>query len=270
MIRLGLIGDNIRASRAPKLHRLCGEMCGIEVSYDLLIPAEQGLAFDALFARCRSEGYRGLNITLPYKVRAAAKIAIPDAEVRAIGAVNTVVFEGAAATGHNTDYSGFIAAYRNAFGARPPGRAALAGAGGAGKAVAFALPELGAEAIHLFDPDSGRVEALARDLGARATAFASIEEAVRDCAGLINCSPIGMEGYPGTPIPRALLAGKTWAFDAVYTPMETVFLADAKAQGLATMGGYELHFYQGILAFEIFTGAAPPDPAALRARHLAP
>ena len=94
MIRLGLIGDNIKASRAPKLHRLCGQMCGVDVSYELLIPAEQGLEFEPLFDRCRAGGYRGLNITLPYKVRVMPKLVIADERVRQIGAVNTVVFDG--------------------------------------------------------------------------------------------------------------------------------------------------------------------------------
>jgi shikimate dehydrogenase len=274
MIRLGLIGDNIKASRAPKLHRLCGRMCGVEVSYELLIPSEQGLGFDALFERCRASGYRGLNITLPYKVCVMPKLQVNDPLVRRIGAVNTVVFEAGGAFGFNTDYTGFIAAWRNSFGARSPGRVAIAGAGGAGKAVAFSLLALGAEEVRVFDFSRAMADKLAADLSAsgkerfKASAADSIEDAVKECDGIVNCTPLGMDGYGGTAVPAHLCRGKSWVFDAVYTPMQTVFLADAKAAGLDILGGYELHFYQGIRAFEHFAGQCPGDLEALRRRHL--
>lgn len=274
MIRLGLIGDNIKASRAPKLQRLCGEMCGIDVSYELLIPAEQGIDFDALFERCRADAFRGLNITLPYKVRVMPKLWIDDPLVRQIGAVNTVVFEAGAARGFNTDYTGFIAAWKNRFGEQLPGRVAIAGAGGAGKAVAFALLALGAEAVRIFDFSGAMADRLAADLSAageerfKAIASKSIEEAAAGCDGIVNCTPLGMVGYSGTAIPVPVLQEKSWAFDAVYTPMRTEFLTDAEAAGIDILGGYELHFYQGILAFEHFTGQRPDDLETLRRLHL--
>jgi shikimate dehydrogenase len=76
-----------------------------------------------------------------------------------------------------------------------------------------------------------------------------------------------MVGYDGTPVPRELMAGSEWAFDAVYTPVDTQFLQDATAEGLQVMSGYELYFYQGLHAFEIFHGR-PIDDAVLRAALL--
>ena len=271
MIRLGLIGDNIKASRAPKLHRLCGQMCGVEVSYELLIPAEQRLEFDPLFERCRAGFYRGLNITLPYKVRVMPKLVINDPMVRQIGAVNTVVFEAGEAFAFNTDYTGFIAAWRSCFGTRLPGKVAMAGAGGAGKAVAFGCLALGAGEVRIFDKSSAVAEALAAGLvaaGSEASVANSIEEAVEGCDGIVNCTPLGMEGYGGTAVPARLLMGRRWVFDAVYTPMRTPFLTDAEAAGLDILGGYELHFYQGILAFEHFSGQRPGNLDKLRRLHL--
>jgi shikimate dehydrogenase len=274
MIRLGLIGDNIRESRAPKLHRLCGMMCGLDVSYDLLIPAEQVLAFDELFERCRSQGYRGLNITLPYKIRVFPKLRIDNPLLRLVGSANTVVFDGPKPSGHNTDFTGFMAAYRARFGYRAPGLVAMAGAGGAGRAVAFGLLELGAEELRIFDSSHEMAESLCRDLmqagkgGFLAQACGTIEEALDGARGIVNCTPLGMHGYQGTAFPCQLLAGKSWAFDAVYTPMVTTFIEDAEAQGLDILGGYELHFYQGIQAFTHFTGLVPPDLARLRSMHL--
>src|SRR5436190_14640042 len=112
--RLGLIGDNIAASKAPLLHRLAGKLCGISITYERLTP-EPGKPFDAVFAACRHQGYRGLNITLPYKETVLSRLAWIDPEAASIGACNTVVFEPAGPRGFNTDYTGFVDACRGTF-----------------------------------------------------------------------------------------------------------------------------------------------------------
>lgn len=260
-VRLGLIGDHIAASMAPRLHAAAGRMRGVEVIYDLLVPAEQGVGFDELFDRCAAGGYRGINVTYPCKERAAARVGIESPLVRAMGAVNTVVFGPDGPRGFNTDHTGFVAAWRAAFGAARPGTVCQVGAGGVGKAVAFGLAALGAEAIRLLDLDRRRAERLAAALRevrpkTKATAARSLEDAVRGARGIVNCSPVGMVGHEGTPVPRRLLPGLGWAFDAVYTPADTRFLAEASAAGLETLNGYELFFEQGANCAEIFLGGA--------------
>ena len=257
--RLGLIGDNIADSQAPRLHALAGALRGIAVRYDLLVPAEIGLGFDELFDRCAEGSYRGINVTHPYKERVAARVEIENPLVRAMGAVNLVLFAPDQPQGFNTDYSGFLSAYRAKFGTDAPGIVCQVGAGGAGKAIAFALAELGAEAIRLVDIDHGRAQALAGALraaypGLDAAGVAGLEEAAAEARGLVNCSPVGMIGHDGTPIPRRLMHGAGWAFDAVYTPVHTRFLADAAAAGLDTVSGFELFFHQGANGFEIYFG----------------
>ena len=258
--RLGLIGDNIAASLAPRLHALAGALLGIEIRYDLLIPAELGLGFDALFDRCANGGYQGINVTHPYKERAAVRVEIENPLVRAIGAVNLVRFAPDRPRGFNTDHTGFLFAYDAKFGTgAPPGVVCQVGAGGAGRAIAFALARLGAEAIRLVDIDRARAEALAAVLrsvhpGLDVAVAASLEEAATGARGFVNCSPIGMVGHGGTPIPRRLLPGARWAFDAVYTPVHTQFLADATAAGLETLSGFELFFHQGADGLEIHFG----------------
>lgn len=260
-VRLGLIGDHIAASKAPRLHAAAGRMRGVEVAYDLLVPAEQGAGFDELFDRCAAGGYRGINVTYPYKERAAARVGIESPLVRAMGAVNTVVFGPDGPRGFNTDHTGFVAAWRAAFGAARPGTVCQVGAGGVGKAVVFGLAALGAEAIRLLDLDRGRADRLAAALRearpeTEATAVRRLEDAVRRARGIVNCSPVGMVGHEGTPVPQGLLPGARWAFDAVYTPADTRFLADAAAAGLETLNGYELFFEQGANGAEIFLGGA--------------
>lgn len=267
-ILLGLIGDNIAASQSPRLHRLAGVQNGRRVRYDSLIPAIEGLEFDALFARCASGGYRGINVTYPYKEVVADRLRIDDPLVKAIGACNTVLFDEGGPRGFNTDYSGFVSAYRRVRGNKAPGTVLMIGAGGVGRAVAFGLIALGATEIRLADRDAAKAEALAGALrqarpgivvrtGTDATALAD------GAQGLINCTPVGMVGYVGTPLLAALMAGAEWVFDAVYTPVQTQFLQDAVAAGLDIISGYELFVGQGIDAWDLFTGL-PLDEARLR------
>jgi shikimate dehydrogenase len=266
-IRLGLIGDNIAGSKSPLLHRLAGELCGLHVTYERLIPAYLGQDFDAVFERCRCERYRGINITYPYKEHVVAKLDIDDAIVRAVAACNTVVFDGPRPLGLNTDYTGFIDAFRGTFGTANPGTVAMAGSGGVGKAIGFALGSLGASALRLFDRERPKAEALASSLaavsGMAVEIAGSIQEAVTGADGIVNCTPLGMLGHDGSAIPKSIIGGQRWVFDAVYTPVDTRFLKDAGAAGIAAMSGYELFFFQGVNAFKIFTGR-DVDQAALR------
>ncbi|AZQ67976.1 shikimate dehydrogenase [Silicimonas algicola] len=267
-LRLGLIGDNIARSRAPVLHRLAGEQTGLSVRYDRLVPKDLDEDFDEVFDRCASRGYRGINVTYPYKERAARKVAIPDPLVRAIGAINTVLFDKSGPRGFNTDYSGFIAAYRGVRGDTAPGVACLIGTGGVGRALAFGLVALGATEIRLVDRDAAKAEALAADLRAAGTEAKIVTAsdaltAAQGADGLLNGTPVGMVGYDGTPLPSHAMTGAAWAFDAVYTPRDTQFLKDADAEGLTVISGYELFFFQGVDAWAHFAGR-PLDQERLR------
>jgi shikimate dehydrogenase len=102
-VRLGLIGDNIRDSRSPDLHRLAGQLCGLDVEYELLIPRELGRSFDDVFETCRADGLDGVNITYPYKEQVIGRLALRNPDVARVGSANTVVFTPDGPVGHNTD-----------------------------------------------------------------------------------------------------------------------------------------------------------------------
>jgi shikimate dehydrogenase len=262
--KLGLIGDNIRASQSPRLHKLAGQQSQSDVSYDLLIPKEQGLGFDVVFERCVAQNYRGLNITYPYKERVIGKLHIEDPAVRAIGAVNTVVFSDQGPLGFNTDFTGFVSAYRDTRKDKPVGCVGMIGTGGVGRAVAFGLATLGAQELRLVDQHQDKAEALADDVKkAYPSVVVKVVSTLEGCDGLVNCTPVGMVGYAGTPVPREHMCGATWAFDAVYTPVETEFIQIATAEGLDILSGYELFFWQGVDAWKIFSGLSV-DISALR------
>lgn len=268
-IRLGLIGDNIAASRAPRLHELAGAQNSKTIRYDRLVPREIGDTFDGVFDGLEAQGYRGSNITYPYKEHVVKKVTIEDPLVRAIGAVNTVIFDGKnPPKGFNTDYSGFVAAYERSRKTDTPGTTLMIGTGGVGRAVAFGLIALGVTELRLVDMDLAKAEALADDLRGAApdvkiTAGTDAPAAANGADGLINCTPVGMVGKGGTPLAGAAMSGAKWAFDAVYTPVETAFLIDAAAAGLSIISGWELFFYQGVHAWALFTGL-PLDETRLR------
>ena len=267
-LKLGLIGDNIARSRSPLLHRLAGDQNGIAVTYDRLVPRERGQSPEQVFDECAEAGYRGINITYPYKERFADLVQIDDPLVRAMGAVNTVTFDPSGPRGHNSDYSGFMAAYRQVRGQAAPGPVLMIGTGGVGRAVAFGLAGLGATELRLLDRDPDKARALAETLAGVApdmaiTICTDPESAARGASGLINCTPVGMVGYEGTPLPGHAMTGADWAFDAVYTPVETRFLTDAADKGLSVISGWELFFFQGVHAWAHFCGA-PVNQATLR------
>ena len=268
-LKLGLIGVGIGRSRAPELHRLAGQMTGVRLTYDL-IQLEPGKPadFDCALATCRASGYRGVNVTYPFKERAAHAVHVASEQVRRLGAVNTVRFDAQLEPhGFNTDYTGFRRAFEARFPGRNPGAVAIVGAGGVGRAIAFGLIDLRATEIRLFDQSIAKSHSVATALGAQSTtriiACESLEEATVGADGLINAPPQGMHQYPETPVAPRLIGGQSWAFDAVYTPAQTQFLTHAMAAGLEVLYGYELFFFQGVDAFEIFTGLRV-DQARLR------
>lgn len=267
-LQLGLIGDNIGASRSPLLHRIAGAQHGIDVTYDRLVPRDLGKPFDALFDHVAQAGFRGINVTYPYKEKAAMRVRITDPLVQAMGAVNTVLFGKDQPEGFNTDYSGFLSAYRAARGDLLPGVVLLIGAGGVGRSLAFALAGLGSTELRIADLDTARAGALDEALRASFPDLSiKLGQTAADLAhgaeGILNATPVGMVGHDGTPLPREAMPVRGWAFDAVYTPVNTTFLRDAVAAGLTTISGYELFIGQGVDAWHLFAGL-PLDEARLR------
>jgi shikimate dehydrogenase len=273
-IHLGLIGDNIAASGAPDLHRAAAKLCGINIDYQKLVPSDLGLDFEAVVEQSRSRGFRGLNITYPYKERILEFVTIESAVIKAIAACNTVLF-GNPTIGLNTDHTGFLDAFRYRFGDVNPGAVAMAGSGGVGKAIAYALARLGARSICVFDMDERKSSALAQSLSEFLTetsefrsttqvqVASTLQDACEDATGLINCTPLGMVGYGGNAFEGIKLNGVSWIFDAVYTPLKTAFVKQGHAAGVEVLSGYELFLFQGIHAFRLFTGHQV-DAGALR------
>jgi shikimate dehydrogenase len=134
--------------------------------------------------------------------------------------------------------------------------AVLIGAGGVGRAIAFAMAELGARELRIVDTAAEKAAALAERLRGRMTAraCADLAEALDGAGGIMNATPIGMLPDRGSPVPPELIRDTMWVADAVYTPLWTPLLQTARACGARVMTGRELSIHQAIDAFRLFTG----------------
>lgn len=252
-LRLGLIGSNITESRSPALQIVCGLSVGLNVSYDLLIPDQQALSLEVILKRCRDVGFDGVNVTYPYKEAVLKYVNVGEPIITELGASNTVRFAASGATAWNTDYSGFIAAYRAKWGDVKPGRVLIIGTGGVGRSIAFAVAALGATEILLHDSETAKAKALAASVGGRVVGANTLND-LEDVEGILNCTPLGMVGHEGSALPVTVNGKPHWAFDAVYTPEHTLFRRQMENLGAEFLSGYELYFNQGIQGFKIFSG----------------
>lgn len=259
-ILTGLLGAPIAQSAAPAMHERAAAALGLRCHYQLIEVAGAGREeLKVLVEGVRRLGFAGINVTFPYKEAVVGLLDELSPDAARIGAVNTVVVRDNRLIGYNTDTTGFARAIAPLVDASSHGAAAIIGAGGVGKAIAFALAGLGVADLRIFDCDRAKAVHLAARLEghARARAAHSVEDALQGVVGLVNASPVGMLPSLGTPVPDALLHAGLWVADAVYSPLWTPLLTAAKASGATVMTGRELAIYQAAEAFELFTGVAP-------------
>jgi shikimate dehydrogenase len=258
----GLIGAPIAHSASPAMHEQAADALGTRCHYQLIEVAGAGRdELRALLDGVKRLGFSGVNVTFPYKETVVALLDDLSPQARAIGAVNAVVVRVGRLIGYNTDATGFERAIGQLPAAASLGDAtvALIGAGGVGKAIAFALAARGVAAINVFDADLAKAEHLVAQLRSRQNirVAGSVEVALRGATGLVNATPLGMLPNRAMPVPDALLHRELWVADAVYFPLWTPLLIAAKAKGAGIMTGRELAVCQAADAFELFTGLKP-------------
>jgi shikimate dehydrogenase len=242
------------------MHEQAARALGIRCHYHLIEVADAGREeLRALLDGIRRLGFAGVNVTFPYKEAVVDLLDELSPVAAAIGAVNTVVVRDHRLVGHNTDATGFAQAASHLVDGIGAGAIALIGAGGVGRAIAFALANLGVAQIRIFDADGARAEKLAQRLRPHreAVVMNAVEDAVRGAVGIVNATPVGMLPSRDTPVPDVLLHDGLWVADAVYFPLLTPLLKAARARGARIMTGRELAIYQAADAFELFTGLSP-------------
>ncbi len=281
---LGVIGHPVGHSLSPTMHNAALAAAGIDMAYVAVDVAPGDLA-DALRG-LGPLGFVGANVTVPHKQAVAAACDSLSDEAALVGAVNTVVVTGASLHGHNTDTAGFLAGLP---GDLPAGRAVVLGAGGAARAVVVALARTGWSVQVLArrsDAAATLVTAVAAGVEAAVSDHAGVDRGEpRDTPGeprgrgdgpvslgaadlgdavgavaaadlVVNATPLGLEGEP---LPEAFmhLRADQVAYDLVYNPAVTPFLAGAATAGATAVGGLEMLVNQAAEAFEVWTGVAP-------------
>lgn len=262
MIRTGLLGRSILASRSPELHEKEAEAQGLGLTYELFDFSARGWPDEDLASVMRTlvaDGFRGFNVTYPFKQAVVPLLDHLDESALAVGAVNTVAVRDGALIGYNTDMPGFRGSFLAALPGAATGRIVQLGAGGAGAAVASALLSIGVGRLDLVDVDQARATSLANELSIRFPG-SDIRIATPDSIdttsadGIVNATPVGMVGKAGMPLDADRILPAHWVADIIYFPPETELLRVARAKGCRTMNGVGMVVGQAARAFEIMTG----------------
>ena len=249
-----VIGNPIEHSKSPLIHRFWLQAAGIDGDYRKVAVTDDALA--GYLARARDDpAWRGCNVTVPHKVAVLDHVEDRGGLRASIGAANTVLRDGDALIATNTDAGGFYAPIAELdLTGRP---VTVIGAGGAARAILFALARMEVGSVTVLNRNPLKGAALLSAFGLKGQAL-PLEAGVGPSALLVNASSLGMAGQPPLDVDLGVLPDDAWVYDIVYSPLETPLLAQARALGLETVDGMEMLVAQAALAFELFFGVAPP------------
>jgi shikimate dehydrogenase len=266
-VRLGVIGWPVAHSLSPVFQNAALREVGLRDWRYGRLPIPPDL-FDETARALPAAGYRGVNVTIPFKAAALALADVPSERARAIGAANTLVFEpGGQITADNTDAPGLIAALPDGAGTVTGCRVLVLGAGGSARAAVWALIEAGAGEVRVWNRDRSRARRLCDELGGRAVERAEPAEL------LVNCTSVGLnasDALEELPLDPGRLGAFGMVADFVYRDGGAVVTRAAREQGVTVVDGLELLIAQGALSFEQFTGQRAPREAMRAALALGP
>ena len=263
-----LIGYPVGHSMSAVMHNAAFMELGLDFAYQLLEVRPEDLE-KAVSETLRASDVRGANVTIPHKVSVMGYLDEIDLEAVRIGAVNTIVNDGGRLKGYNTDGIGALRAIGERYGDLRGARAVILGAGGAARAISYKLAENVSE-VRILNRTPSRAEALSDYLSSLRECRAEIssDDLSRDSVRaslegadiLVNTTPLGM--HPDTeasPVDQDLLRPGLLVFDAVYNPPTTRLLREAEASGSRVLKGVSMLVYQGVAAFELWTGREAPE-----------
>lgn len=262
--RAFVCGHPIAHSRSPKIHGHWLRAYGIDGSYEAIdvAPAD----FSVFVGDLRQNGFAGGNVTIPHKEAAFALAEKRDDAAEQIGAVNTLWFEDEKLNATNTDWAGFAANMDDyAPGWSANGPAVVVGAGGAARAIVYALKRRGVTDIRIVNRTPARARELADLFGVGVSAHGeAAHELLGDAGLLVNTTALGMHGEADLPADPGVLPDHAIVTDIVYVPLETPLLAAARRRGLKTVDGLGMLLHQAVPGFERWFGIRPGVTAELR------
>jgi shikimate dehydrogenase len=260
-----IIGWPVEHSRSPLIHNYWLKAYGIAGAYrrEAVPPKEFGAFIQSLAVR----GYTGANVTVPHK-EAALALSQPDDRARAVGAANTMWFDGRLRS-TNTDVEGFLNNLDACAGGweRNSSKAVVVGAGGAARAVVYGLLSRGVERIAIFNRTPSRADALRDRFGdrVRVERWDALNGQLGDAALFVNTTTLGMNGQPELAADVGRLPSHAIVADLVYVPMRTPLIVSAKARGLRTADGLGMLLHQAVGGFTLWFGIKPEVTPQLRA-----
>ncbi|MEM8540201.1 MAG: shikimate dehydrogenase [Pseudomonadota bacterium] len=263
-------GHPIKHSKSPAIHNYWLNQYGLNGSYERIDITPENLA--TFLGELKSNGFAGGNATIPHKEAVFNYVTRKEAAAEAIGAANTLWFEGDSLVAGNTDAYGFAANLDDQIPQwRDANRAMVFGAGGASRAIIYALLEAGVEHVDLVNRTLKRAETLAEDFGPKVHAmnWETAAKAISHADLFVNSTSLGMEGQPEFPAILNQARDDALAADIVYIPLETPFLRLAKKQGLKTSDGLGMLLHQAVPGFEKWFGIRPVVDDGLRQHVLA-
>lgn len=263
----GVIGWPIGHSRSPQLHGHWLRRYGIDGHYVPLGVRPQD--FEAAFAALPKLGFRGVNVTIPFKESALALAHSVSDRAALIGAANTITFRTEGVHADNTDGHGFLQSLRQGAPGwvAAGGPALVLGAGGAARAVVAALLSDGAPEVRVTNRTRARALTLRDHFGARVAVvdWRAASDATADARTIVNTTSLGLEGQPDLPLRLDAAPPDALVTDIVYRPLVTPLLTRAAARGLATVDGLGMLLHQAVPGFTHWGGVTPTVDAALRA-----
>jgi len=263
-----VIGDPIAQSKSPVMHNFWLEKLGIDARYERRHIVDHDLP-DYILRSAKNEHWRGCNVTMPHKIAVMDLVADPGDVRGTIGAMNTIFrMDDGSLMGTNTDAAGFMAPIADRD--WPGSHAVIIGAGGAARAVLFALKQSGVEWITILARNQLKAMGMLSSFGMKGDVLA-MDAPVPKADLVVNASPLGMVGKGPLEIDLDPLPETALVYDIVYNPIETDLLKAARARDLDAVDGLDMFIGQAALAFELFFGASPPDDCEdeLRAKLLA-
>jgi len=269
---VGVFGDPVAHSLSPAMHNAAFRALGLPYRYlKFHVPLYQ---LKKALRGTVALGFEGINLTIPLKEAALHLMDRVTREARRVGAVNTVTCAGGRLLGHNTDGEGFLRSLKEAWGFHPRGaRVVVLGAGGAARAVAFALADAGTRELTLVNRTLGRAtrlaRAISRTLGVKVRAYplgprTDWPRLLGQADLLVNATSAGLKREPSL-VPASALAPPLKVADLIYNPPETALLRVARRRGVKAINGTGMLLHQGALVFERWTHRRAPVEVMRRA-----
>jgi shikimate dehydrogenase len=249
-----VIGDPIGHSKSPIIHGFWLEALGMAGEYRATHVTPEALG-DYFAARAADPDWLGCNITIPHKESALAFVEDRGGVKTSIGAINLAFRSDGAVVGTNTDAAGFYAPISGLDLAGQP--VVVVGAGGAARAILFALSRVGVGPVTVLNRNPLKGAALLASFGLKGDAL-KLDAPLPPAALLVNATSLGMAGQPPLELDLSPLPEDAVVYDIVYAPLETALLKAARARDLDTVDGLEMLIGQAALAFELLFGSAPP------------